>query len=466
MLRARRRRGWLVTAAPARDPLLSRRRGALVTPLRSIVQFIGATGLCVTAANFFFGSRVDVLSLLRSDAAERGPAPVPSDVPKPYPRGAWREVDAKQLDNTVLWLSHILIRHKDVRDEQVSFTVTSWASARPTSGRSRMAAKVLAEELVKKARSGADFAALAREFSEEPETSERGGSLGALVARHLSAWPNVLDAVATLKVGEVSDVVETPFGYHVLLRRPVPPEATVTGSHVVIGHSQAPWLRLAARGKVPTRSRAEAWAIARRLFDEARANPGHFRELVAEYSEHRDASRGGDFGTWSTREPSGYPREVETLASLRVGETAAPLDTSFGIQIILREEARPRRRFAMEQIQIPFDATKPDGDATARPAIQGTALKVAEILRSEPSRFRSFQERWCCLDVVELIEGREGPELERMLTQLNPGQIAAAPLEEPTVQFVIVKRRELYALPPASKPRFELPAPPRAKPLL
>lgn len=76
-----------------------------------------------------------------------------------------------------------------------------------------VATKEEADDLVKKLADGADFAALAREFSTGP-SGDSGGALGWFGAGVMVA--PFFDAVAMLNVGEVSDPVETQFGWHVI----------------------------------------------------------------------------------------------------------------------------------------------------------------------------------------------------------------------------------------------------------
>lgn len=71
-----------------------------------------------------------------------------------------------------------------------------------------------AEELQRKAVGGADFAALARASSDDPASRERGGDLGSFPRNsHARAFD---DAAFDLKPGEVSKVIQTEFGFHII----------------------------------------------------------------------------------------------------------------------------------------------------------------------------------------------------------------------------------------------------------
>ena len=82
-------------------------------------------------------------------------------------------------------------------------------------------ARVAAQALLKQVRGGADFAALARERSQDAGSAPNGGDLGFFPKGQFT--PNFEAAAFSIKPGTVSGLVETPFGFHiikVIARRP------------------------------------------------------------------------------------------------------------------------------------------------------------------------------------------------------------------------------------------------------
>jgi hypothetical protein len=82
--------------------------------------------------------------------------------------------------------------------------------------RTREQACLRAEEALTKLHEGMSFADVVRLYSEESGAETRDGSIGAIERGDVAA--PFADAAFELSVGEVSQVVETPFGFHVILR--------------------------------------------------------------------------------------------------------------------------------------------------------------------------------------------------------------------------------------------------------
>ncbi len=107
---------------------------------------------------------------------------------------------------------HILFKVTDQDDEQVVATK-----------------KQLAEEVLARARSGEDFAELARQYSEGP-TGEKGGDLGFFGRGQMVAAFD--DAVFSMQPGAVSELVRTSFGFHIIMLEEVRPASTRTFEEV------------------------------------------------------------------------------------------------------------------------------------------------------------------------------------------------------------------------------------------
>jgi peptidyl-prolyl cis-trans isomerase SurA len=83
-----------------------------------------------------------------------------------------------------------------------------------SSDSARKIARLKADSILNLIRAGEDFATLAKRFSEDVATKDQGGDLG---WQRTSTWvPEFGAALSRLQVGQVSPVIETPYGFHII----------------------------------------------------------------------------------------------------------------------------------------------------------------------------------------------------------------------------------------------------------
>lgn len=184
---------------------------------------------------------------------------------------------------------------------------------------------------------GDDFAALARQYSSDRSATSNGGNMGYI---HANTLPyNFETAAYTTPVGEVSPVIATPFGYHIVkVEAARPARGEVLARHI---------LKL-TQDKSPEdveRAKADIDSIY-----ECVTNGADFADVAKCESEDPGSAADGGLLPWF-----GMGRmvpEFEAVAfSLNPGEISEPFPTSYGYHIIEKldsreiaplEEVRPR----------------------------------------------------------------------------------------------------------------------------
>lgn len=99
-------------------------------------------------------------------------------------------------------VSHILISTQDSENKELT-------------GEKLEKAKKEAQEVLDKVNAGEDFAELAKKYSADPGSAENGGELG-VYGKENNLVKEFSDAAFKLKTGEVSGLVKTEFGYHII----------------------------------------------------------------------------------------------------------------------------------------------------------------------------------------------------------------------------------------------------------
>lgn len=136
-----------------------------------------------------------------SAAAQNQPA---QNQPSPSPEPGQGQGGSPAAPPEMAAASHILIAYQGAM------------RAAPTTTRTKDEAKKRAEEVLARAKKGEDFAKLADEVSDDPTAKINHGSLGRFPRDRMIK--QFSDATFSIKPGELSGVIETPFGFHIIKR--------------------------------------------------------------------------------------------------------------------------------------------------------------------------------------------------------------------------------------------------------
>ncbi|HSQ62757.1 MAG TPA: peptidylprolyl isomerase [Polyangiaceae bacterium] len=106
---------------------------------------------------------------------------------------------------------------ESIRAQQILIAYKGAQKAPKKVTRTKEAARRRAEEVrVKATDAEFDFTELARQYSDDPSGQDREGTMGTITRNDV--MKEIADAAFALDVDQVSGVVETPFGFHVLKR--------------------------------------------------------------------------------------------------------------------------------------------------------------------------------------------------------------------------------------------------------
>ncbi|WP_322996644.1 peptidylprolyl isomerase [Castellaniella sp.] len=209
-----------------------------------------------------------------------------------------------------------------------------------------------AEAILRKLKTGADFAGVAAASSNGPQALQ-GGEMG---IRPLQEWPDLFSQAIQNTPGGLSGIVQSGRGFHILkvLRR---------------GYAQQPAPRQAAKPAAPSQVQAQTQQPtgpmmvtqtharhilikttqvvdddkARNTLDGLRQRIEHgesFAELAKRYSQDASAPKGGDLGWLSPGET--VPAFEQAMNDLQDGQVSLPVKSPFGWHLIQVQERRSK----------------------------------------------------------------------------------------------------------------------------
>jgi peptidyl-prolyl cis-trans isomerase SurA len=177
-------------------------------------------------------------------------------------------------------------------------------------------------------RKGANFAQISATYSDAPDALQ-GGNLGWRPSGRLPAL--FLEAIEKLQAGEVSDIVRSPNGFHILklLAKRGRDKAAAAVSQTRVRHI----LVRTKEGVSDTQARDNLARLRERI-----AGGTDFAELARVHSEDATAAKGGDLGWLSPGDT--VPEFERAMNALRDNEVSQPVQSPFGWHLIQVLERR------------------------------------------------------------------------------------------------------------------------------
>jgi len=179
---------------------------------------------------------------------------------------------------------------------------------------------------------GADFAELARNYSDDPGSAKNGGDLGFVTP---GTFVKEFDeAVSLLKPGEISPGIKTQFGYHII------EVLEKKGNEYHARH-------ILASLKV-TENDVKRTAQQMQDIREQLLNGADFSELALKYSDDPEVEINKGHPGWIILEDVKVPEFISAIRNLEVGEISQPFRTQFGVHIIRLNDKRTKHTLTLE----------------------------------------------------------------------------------------------------------------------
>ncbi len=187
--------------------------------------------------------------------------------------------------------------------------------------------------ILEQLKNGADFSKLAEKYSDDPASARRGGDLG-LISRG-DFVPEFEAAAYKLKDGEMSGIIQTQFGFHIIKMIERRGEKIHT-RHILV--------RLVPSAEDEQRTIKELNDIRQKILDGS-----NFGEMADKYSDDENVVKDhGHLGIFEV-ENMVIPQFKSVVQTMKIGDISEPFKTNFGYHIVKLNDRQAARNYSLEK---------------------------------------------------------------------------------------------------------------------
>lgn len=200
--------------------------------------------------------------------------------------------------------------------------------------------KKKAEDVLQQLKNGAKFEDLAKKYSEDPGTRDKGGDLGWIVQRQ--TVPEFEKTAFSLPKGQLSGLVKTQYGYHII--KVLDKETAHTKPFEEVKDSLLPGLKL---NEADRQASEEASRISLQIRQSTRTSLDDLaKQFHLSVGETRPASV-----TDQVIELGSSPEVKDQIFRLRPGELSLPVKTDRGYIVLSVKDVQPAHQGTLEEVR-------------------------------------------------------------------------------------------------------------------
>jgi peptidyl-prolyl cis-trans isomerase D len=200
--------------------------------------------------------------------------------------------------------------------------------------------RLKAEDILKQVKKGGNFADLAKKYSEDPGSKDKGGDLGFIVKGQ--TVPEFEKAAFSLEKGQTSDLIKTQYGFHIL--KILEKQTAHTKPFEEVKDALRAPLVLGEADKQATDTSDKVAAEIRR------SNKVTLDDLAAQF--HLTVSETRPVSVNDQVLELGNSNEIKSkMFSLRPGELSLPIHTDRGYVLLAVKEIQPAHQATIEEVR-------------------------------------------------------------------------------------------------------------------